>query len=119
MACVHCALSELLAAADSAWLPERTGLDTGVSMDEQLQPARPPVSKPALPSRLPAAGVGVGVPRGVGVGVGVWLGVGVGVWLGVGVGVWLAVGVGVGPPPPGRPDRCGRTVFEKLLPFDA
>src|SRR5215467_10846652 len=73
MVCVHWALSELFAAAASAWEPEWTGPVTTLSSGEQLQGDREPDSKPGLASRLPVAGVGVGVGGG-GVGVGVAVG---------------------------------------------
>src|SRR5690348_10683759 len=92
--CVHCALSELFAAADSACVPPWTGLETTVSSGEQLHEPSP-LSKPGLASRLPPVGVGVPVGVAVGVGVGVLVGVGVGVGVRVGVGV----GVGAGPEP--------------------
>src|SRR5215471_12131915 len=99
MVCVHWALSELFAAAASAWEPEWTGPATTLSSGEQLQGDREPDSKPGLASRLPVAGVGVGgggVSVGVGAGVGVGVGLGVGVAVGVGVGRGVPVGVGVG-----------------------
>src|SRR2546429_9984215 len=79
---VHCALSESVAPAASAALPERTGPLTAPSAGAQDHPARP-VSNPGLLTRLPPGGggglVGVGVGRGVGgelVGGGVGRGVG-------------------------------------------
>src|SRR5947209_16326535 len=108
MAWVHWALSELLAAADRAWEPECVGPPATLSRGEQLHGESAPDSKPGLASRLPGTGVGGG---------GVAVGRGVGV--GVGRGVPVAVGVGVGPPPPPSVARCGCTVPENALPFDA
>src|SRR5215472_9965193 len=88
MVWVHWALSELLAAAASAWEPEWTGLETTLSSGEQVHGDSAPDSKPGFATRLPATGVGVGgggVAVGVGVGVGVAVGVGVGVGVGTGV----------------------------------
>src|SRR5689334_23702287 len=103
IACVHWALSELLAAADRARAPLWTGDATTESSGEQDHGDRVPLSKPPLASGPPGGGVavvvGVGVGRGVAVGVGVGRGVAVGV--AVGVGVRVGVGVGVCPPPPG------------------
>src|SRR5215472_15336624 len=91
MVWVHWALSELLAAAASAWEPEWTGLETTLSSGEQVHGDSAPDSKPGLASRLPGTGVRVGV----------------------------AVGVGVPPPPPPSVARCGPTVPENAFPLDA
>src|SRR6266700_1259446 len=101
MVWLHCASSELLAAADRAWTPPWTGVPATVSSGEHVQGERPPDSKPALATRLPpgggvAVGVGVAVGRGVGVGVGIGVPVGVGVGPGVPVGLGVGVELGVG-----------------------
>src|SRR2546422_554730 len=75
-------MSLLSAAADNANRPLWTGLLPTPSSGEHDQPARLPVSKPGLATRLPADGGGAGV--GVGLG-GVAVGVGVGPGVGGGV----------------------------------
>src|SRR5215831_17000560 len=118
MVWVHWALSELLAAAARAWEPEWTGPATTLSSGEQVHGDREPDSKPGFATRLPGTGVGGG-GGGVAVGVGVGRGVAVGVGVGVRDGVAVGVGVGVGVPPPPSVARCGCTVPENALPFDA
>src|SRR5690348_10385132 len=75
----HSPVDELLVVTWRACVPLLTGVETTLSPLLQVQPLRVPVSKPPLLTRLPPAGVAVGVVPIVGVGVGVVPVVGVGV----------------------------------------
>ena len=122
--CEHVALSDVVAAACNALVPECTGADTTLPVEPlHVHGASVPVSKPPLTGPPPPGGLplGVGVGDRLGVGVGVRLGFGVGVpvggtvpdvngskmWLNCHVD-WLIPEQLSAAPPPGQPplSRC-------------